>query len=101
MNQVAPFYAVRPVMEPFRALLKPPEKGNRIYWDANLSELFRESKEVILREILKGIKTFNMEAATCLLTDWSKLGMGYMLMQKRCGCQEVNPYCCKGSGPWC
>ena len=45
---------------------------------------------------MEGIRTFDMRAPTCLLTDWSKLGMGYMLMQKRCSCAEVTPYCCKG-----
>ena len=96
INQVALFYAVCPVIEPFRALLKPPEKGNRIYWDTNSSKLIRESKEVILWEIMKGIRTFNMRALTCLLTNWSKFGMGYMLMQKRCRCQEINLHSCKG-----
>ena len=96
INQVAPFFTSRPVMEPFRALLKPPEKGTRIYWDTNLARLFRESKEVIIKAIMKGIRTFDMRALTCLLTDWSKCGMGYMLMQKLCRCPETNPYCCKG-----
>ena len=47
MNQVAPFYANRIVMEPFREVLKPPLKGKRIYWDENLTNLFEESKRAI------------------------------------------------------
>ena len=38
VNQVAPFFASRPVMQPFRELLKPAGKGKQIYWDDNLSK---------------------------------------------------------------
>ena len=55
VNQVAPFFASRPVMQPFRELLKPAAKGKQIYWDDNLSKLFDESKVVILDAIEKGI----------------------------------------------
>ena len=47
MNQVSPFYANRIVMEPFREVLKPPLKGKRIYWDKNLTNLFKKSKRAI------------------------------------------------------
>ena len=43
VNQVAPFFASRPVMQPFRELLKPAAKGKQIYWDENLTRLFEES----------------------------------------------------------
>ena len=81
-------------MAPFRALLKPPEKGKKIYWDLNLTNLFNESKEVILNEIRNGIKMFKKDDPTYLMTDWSKEGLGYMLMQKRCKCPGIKPTCC-------
>ena len=56
VNQVAPFFASRPIMQPFRELLKPSEKGKKIYWDENLTKLFEESKEKILEAIESGIK---------------------------------------------
>ena len=94
MNQVAPFFASRPVMQPFRELLKPAAKGKQIYWDENLTKLFEESKVVILEAIDSGIKTFEMGKWTCLLTDFCKTGIGFFLMQKKCRCQEITPYCC-------
>ena len=60
INQVAPFFASRPIMQPFRELLKPAAKGKQIYWDENLTNLFEESKLVILKAIEQGIKTFEM-----------------------------------------
>ena len=50
VNQVAPFYANRRVMEPFRELLKPPAQGKKVYWDENLTKLFEESKVVIVED---------------------------------------------------
>ena len=95
VNQVAPFFASRPVMQPFRELLKPAAKGKQIYWDENLTKLFEESKIVILEAIEKGIKTFEMGKWTCLLTDYCKTGIGFFLMQKKCLCETITPYCCE------
>ena len=96
INQVAPFYANRRVMEPFRELLKPPTQGKKIYWDENLTRLFQESKEVIINAIKDGIKCFKMGEWTCLMPDFSKTGLGFLLTQKKCSCSEINPYCCPG-----
>ena len=96
VNQVSPFFATRPVMQPFRELLKPAEKGKQIYLDDNLTALFQESKVVILNAIQEGIKTFDMGRWTCLMPDFCKTGLGYLLMQKRCKCEKISPYCCSG-----
>ena len=94
VNQVAPFYASRPVMQPFRELLKPAARGKQIYWDENLRTLFEESKLVIFEAIQQGIKTFRMGAWTCLMPDFCKSWIGYLLMQKKCACEKITPYCC-------
>ena len=96
VNQVAPFFANRRVMEPFRELLKPPAQGKKVYWDDNLTKLFKESKEVIVEAIKEGIKCFKVGEWTCLMPDFCKTGLGFLLMQKRCKCEDVNPYCCQG-----
>ena len=96
VNQVSPFFASRPVMEPFRELLKPAEKGKQVYWDDNLTALFEESKTVIIEAIQEGIKTFEMGRWTCLMPDFCKTGVGYLLMQKKCNCEKITPYCCTG-----
>ena len=80
VNQVSPFFASRPVMQPFRELLKPAEKGRQIYWDENLTALFEESKSVIVSAIQQGIRTFEMGKWTCLMPDFCKTGIGYLLM---------------------
>ena len=81
-------------MQPFRELFKPAARGKQIYWDDNLTKLFEESKIVILEAIESGIRTFEMGKWTCLLTDYCKTGIGFFLMQKKCKCQDITPYCC-------
>ena len=96
INQVAPFFANRPVMEPFRKLLKPSASGKSIYWDDNLTKLFEDSKTVIIEAIKSGIKCFKMGDVTCLMPDFCKTGIGFLLTQKRCKCEKISPYCCPG-----
>ncbi|MPC58299.1 hypothetical protein E2C01_052295 [Portunus trituberculatus] len=52
VNQLAPFMATAPAMEPFRALLRKPA-GKRIYWDLQLQRNFELAKDTICR--LEGI----------------------------------------------
>ena len=94
VNQIAPLFASRAVMQPFRELLKPASKGKQIYWDDNLPLLFQESKLFILESIEEGIKTFRMGSWTCLMPDFCKSRIGYLLMQKRCACEKITPCCC-------
>ena len=96
VNQVAPFFANRPVMEPFRELLKPAARGKQIYWDDNLTKLFEESKVIIINAIKEGIKCFKIGDWTCIMPDFCKTGIGFLLTQKRCKCENISPYCCPG-----
>ena len=75
-------------------MLKALLKEKQIYWDENLTALFEESKVVILNAIQEGIRTFKMGSWTCLMPDFCKSGIGYMLMQKKCSCEKITPYCC-------
>ena len=93
---MAPFFAARPTLQPFRELLKAPATGKKIYWDENLEKLFKESKKTIKEEILNGIATFSLKRPTCLATYWSKEGMGFFLLQKKCTCTKMDPRCCPG-----
>ena len=43
---------------------------------------------------------FDPYKITCLLSDWCKHGVGFLLLQKHCRCPpktsgEINPLCCK------
>ena len=96
VNQVAYTFSQSQVMHPFRCLLQGKKP---FYWDSTLDELFRNSKEEIVRLIGEGVKAYDMDKPTCLATDWSKEGLGFSLMQKHCNCQgEPNPNC--GNGHW-
>ena len=94
VNQISPFYATRPVLLRFRELLKPPATGKMIYWDENLTQLFKESKAEIIANLKTGIEIFRIDRTTILATDWSKDGMGYVLSQKKCNCEKMTPRCC-------
>ena len=91
VTQVSVFYATQPRLIPFRDLLK---KDCPWYWDEPLDQLFRDTKEIIAREVEQGIQSFDRTKPTCLLTDWCKTGLGYVLMQKHCTCTELQPTCC-------
>ena len=91
INQVAYAFTQTKSMAPFRELLKP---GNKFYWDEHLDHLFTESKKAIVEKVREGVKIFDMSKMTCLITDWSKMGTGFCLLQKHCNCSGVNPMCC-------
>ena len=43
-----------------------------------------------------GVKIYDPEKATALCTDWSKTGIGFVLLQKECLCDDKTPLCCLG-----
>ncbi len=92
VNQVSYAFAQSEVMAPFRELLK---KNTKFYWDAPLDELFAKSKKDIIDRVVNGVKMFDTIRTTCLATDWSKVGVGFVLLQKHCQCvgTEKAPRC--------
>ena len=91
VNQVAWAYAISPIMEPFRDAIKP---NRTFYWDENLSEIFERSKKLLIDMVKDGIRTFDVLRGTCLQTDWSRDGIGYLLLQRYCQCKDDPPVCC-------
>ena len=98
VSQVAHFYSTQPELQPFRDLLK---KNTAFYWDGVLQRLFEESKNRIADMVIEGITRFEVGKWTALLTDWSKSGVGYLLTQKYCECEEITPICCQGGWRVC
>ncbi|MEL6802917.1 MAG: DDE-type integrase/transposase/recombinase, partial [Bacteroidota bacterium] len=95
INQVAWAHFDSATMTPFRELIKP---NTPFYWDSNLESSFKKSKEHIINLVKHGVQTFDTSKPTCLLTDWSQQGIGFLLMQKHCECKvetKINPRCCK------
>ena len=93
VNQVTWAYAISPLMQPFRELVKPTTK---FHWDDNLNKLFMDSKQLLMSKVTDGINMFDLTKNTCLQTDWSKGGIGHLLFQQHCNCDiEKAPTCCK------
>ena len=82
VSQVAWVYSLGPVMLPFCDLVK---RDSRFVWDQGLEVAFRHSKQVIVDLVRNGIATFK-NRIKCLAPDWSKEGMGFLLLQKHCSC---------------
>lgn len=72
--------------------------NNKFHWDANLDQIFCESKKIPINQISEGIRTFNTSRTTCLQPDWSKTGLGYFLSQKYCDCPLTNASICYPEG---
>ena len=80
-------------MQPFREMVK---SNSKFYWDEQLEEIFNKSKDLLLNQVTKGIRSFDINKTTCLQTDWSKDGIGYLLLQKHCSCpNDKAPTCCR------
>ena len=92
VNQVAWAYSLAPIMAPFREMIKP---NKNFYWDSELDRIFEESKKTIVDLVINGVQSFEISRPTCLQTDWSKDGIGYVLLQKHCQCTINSPICCK------
>ena len=91
VNQAAYTFATTSEMAPFRELLK---KNSQWYWDDKLTELFEQTKLRIVENIQHGVKLFQLGKPLRLFTDWSKMGLGYMLQQKMCNCPGASHECC-------
>ena len=58
INQVTWAYAISPLMQPFRELVKPTTK---FHWDDNLNKLFMDSKQLLMSKVTDGINTFDLK----------------------------------------
>ena len=96
VNQLAPFLATAPVMAPFRDLLK--KTGCRkVYWDDRLKEAFHLAKKAICSLAKDGLVYYDKSRPTVAITDWSKEGIGFVILQQYCECVSLEtPFCCKG-----
>ena len=91
VNQGAYAFSMAKEMQPYRHLLKPDVP---FAWTDDIDELFLKSKQVIADTIKKGVRLYDLNRKTCLVTDWSNSGIGFMLKQKYCDCVSDTPTCC-------
>ena len=92
VNQISWVHAISPIMELFRDLIKPNKK---FFWDENLDTLFHQSKENIADCVKSEVSYFDANKKTCLQTDWTHTGIGYLLQQQHYSCESKLPRCCK------
>ena len=71
------------------------EKNIKWYCDDTLDTLFSDAKTFIVRRIQDGIRNFEINRPCCHWTDWSKVRVGFSLLQKYCDCWDILPNCCK------
>ena len=81
INQISYAVAAAPIMVPFRHLLSSKVPFN---WTPELQSAFDASKQEIIRQCEKGVRSFDPTLPTALATDWAKIGMGFWLTQKHC-----------------
>ena len=48
-------------------------------WTPTLHEEFRKAKEEIVRRVKNKVKTYDISKKTCVLNDWSKLGIRFLV----------------------
>ena len=81
VNQIAWAYSTSPIRELFQELVK--HKAT-FQWNSTLDQLFQQSNKLLISKVEEGITTFDIYRPMCLQTDWSKTGIGYLLLQKYC-----------------
>lgn len=91
VNQVSNYAQLRDMMAPFKPYLSPKCKFE---WTPELDTAFNASKISIVEAIRHGVEIFDQHKRTCLRTDWSERGIGYILSQKCCSCESHLPECC-------
>ena len=83
VNQLAPFHATSPMMAPFRDLLKSTRTfGKKVCWDHKLMHIFEQTNLEICKLAEQGLAFYNSTKETSIITDWSKLGHGFVVLQK-------------------
>merc|ERR1712030_281087 len=95
VNQANYAFCKSDAMQPFRHLLS---SSAPFEWTKELSDKFEEAKGAIVDAVKEGVEAFTMDRPTILAVDWSKHGVGYMLLQKTCECEGVESHTCCQTG---
>ena len=91
VNHVSYAFAQPPMKSPFCDL----NKHKKFYWGDALELLFHQRKCLIIEQV----KSFDINKLKYLSTDWSKHGIGFILLQQHCKCPSpLAPQC--GNDHW-
>ena len=78
-------------MGAFRELLSLKEEFS---WNEDRQRDFEGAKQQKADKEEEGVRLFRVGRTTAFVTDWSKEGLGFFLLQKLCSCNEIMPRCC-------
>lgn len=79
-------------MQPFRKLLS---KNAEFVWSPDLQAAIQTAKQEIVKLVTNEVQSFQLDTWTCIVTDWSKSGIGYFMWQKMCSCAKIHSTCCQ------
>ena len=83
------------IMQPTQDLVK---RKNKFCCNTTLDKLFSDLKSLLIYKVQEGIKTFGINKCTCLQTNWSKDGIGYLPLQQNCSSPPTNASMCCPDG---
>ena len=63
VNQVTWAYSISPIMQPFRKLVKA---NSKFMWNDTLTQIFENSKQILINKVKEGIQSFDVTRNTCL-----------------------------------
>ena len=92
VEQVSFILSKSELMEPFQPLMK---KGAEYVRTPERQCAFDMARREIVDLVKSGVKSFRLGAWTCVITDWSRRGVVFLLWQKPCQCSQIHPKCCK------
>ena len=108
VRQVAYAHSISEDLAPLRGLLKHTDgEKTKFLWNDQLQRAFERSKDHVTNSVVEGIETFDQGRWTCLQCDWSKDGVGFLLLQKHCKCPDPDPLestlqpCCESGWKTC
>lgn len=93
IEQVAFDFSKTTLMEPFRKLLS---KHAEYLWTDDMQKAFETAKVEMVKLVAQGVTSFKLDKWICLVTDWSRVGVGFVIWQKNCPCTTIHPTCCQG-----
>ena len=95
VNHTAWAYSTKPIKEPFRELVK---HSATFQWNSTLDQVSPQSKELLISKVEEGTMTLDINWPMCLQTEWSKIGIGYLQLQKYCSCLNNHTPVCSSDG---
>lgn len=93
VNQLAPFLSTASVMDPFREFLERLT-GKLVYWDDRLCQKFRQAQATLCLLAKDGLMYYDKTRPTAAVTDWSREGPAFVILQQLCICPSPGTPLC-------